>query len=126
MQKDYWNICKRNFRALGVIYIIIAVFLGLGIADSTNPESVRSALISGEVFIIIGCVMFFILAFLFKKRSKKAIPVAYVYLTIAAIFSIVNNFILSLPSEGIAYKIIGLLILAYLFQGVYKASKQSA
>ena len=126
MQKDYWNIAKRNFRAMGIIAVLVSIIFGLGIMDSTNPDSVRTWLLGVLAFLVLTFILFFVIASLFKKHSPKAIVVAYSYLTVATIFSVVGNFILSSPSNGLIFKLLNLLILAYLFENVYKASKQSS
>ncbi len=123
MQKDYWNISKRNFRAMGIIAVLAAIVVGLGILDSANSESVRNGLVKIEIFLGIAIILFFVIASLFKKRSKKAIIVAYIYLGIAFLFSIMD-FILSAPSNDLIARILGLAVLIYLFINTYKASKQ--
>ena len=128
MQKDYWNISKRNFRAMGIISCIFVIIFGLGFFDSTNSHSVKMGMLGSLVFFAITLILYFIIASMFKKRSPKAILVSYIYLSLAFLFSLANNFILNSPSEftdGILPKLLGYIVLLYLFLNVYKASKQN-
>lgn len=124
MQKDYWIIAKKNFRAMGVVSTIFFVICALGGFDSSNQWVVQKTLLIGMLFFIVTSVLFFIIASLFKRRSPMAIKVAYVYLTISVIVSTIFNFILGSPLNSITYKLLGLAVLVYLFVGVYKASRQ--
>jgi hypothetical protein len=123
MQKDYWNISKRNFRAMGIVSAIFAVLFGLTAMDS--PAVVQGGLFGTVVFFLITFILFLVIASLFKKHSPMAITVGYVYLGLALIYDIVAGFIMGSASSGIAYKLLGLLVLVYLFVNIYKASKQT-
>jgi len=122
MQKDYWDISKRNFRALGIVTIILAMFFES--ASSSAPVMFRTGLLIMVAFYLITTAMFFFIANLFKKRSANAIIVSYVYLGIAGAYFIVINFILDSVSNGLLGKVLGVLILIYLFINVRNASKQ--
>jgi hypothetical protein len=124
MQKDYWVIAKKNFRAMGIVSSIFFAVCALGGFDSSNPWIVQKMLLVGMLFFLVTSILFFIIASLFKRRSPLATKVAYTYLTISVVVTIILNFILSSPFDSILYKLLGLAILAYLFSGVYKASKQ--
>ncbi len=128
MQKDYWNLAKRNFRAMAVASVIFIIIFGLGFTDSSNPDTVRMYLLASLGFFVLTFIIFLVIASLFKKHSPKAIPIAYTYLSLSLIYSLVNNFVLSSPSDfmnGIVIKILGYVVLVYLFFNVYKASKQN-
>ena len=56
MQKDYWNISKRNFRAMGIVSAVFAVLFGLTALDSP-------AVVQGSLF---GTVIFFLITFIRK------------------------------------------------------------
>ena len=126
MQKDYWNIAKRNFRAMAIIALVLTLFSILGVTSANNYNVALPMLIM-EAFFVVTTVVLFIIASLFKKKSPKAIVVAYWYLGISLAFSLVDYFILNSPSQflqGIIYKILGYLILIYLFDNVHKAAQQ--
>ncbi len=129
MQKDYWNVGKRNFRAMGIISILFIIIFGLGFFDSSNPSSIRMILLISLGFFVTTAILFFIISSLFKKHSPKAIIVGYSYLSLTLVYSLVNNFLLNSPSDfanGILFKLLGYVVLAYLFFNVYQASKQNA
>ncbi len=125
MQKDYWNISKRNFRAMGIISLIFAVLLGITAMDSRATDVAQAKLMIPVAFFIVSAVLFMVIATLFKKHSPKAIAVGYGYVGLAFIVSIIYNFILSSPADGILSKVLGLLVLVYLFVNIQKASKQN-
>ena len=124
MQKDYWNIAKRNFRAMGIVSILFVIIFALGIIDQTNPASVRNSLLLIEGFFVLTVILFFVISTLFKKHSPKAIVVGYSYLAVVLVFSLVNDFIINSPSNFTVYKVISYIVIGYLFNNVYKASKQ--
>ncbi len=120
MQKDYWNISYRNFQALGILIAIFVVLLAFSVF--TSDLSARTLI--SFVILVAVCALLFVISSLFKKRNPKAIVVANTYLWIILILSIVQNFLLSPPLDGIIIKIISLLIWYYLFINVRHASKQ--
>lgn len=123
MQKDYWNISRKNFRAMAVVSVIFAVLFGLTASDS--PAAVQGALFVPVVVLLITFILFLVIASLFKKHSPMAIKVAYSYVGLVFIYDLIAGFILGSPTSGIIYKLIGLLVLIYLFVNIYKASKQT-
>ncbi len=123
MKKDYWNISKRNFRAMAIISVVFVVLFGLTALDS--PAAVQSALLVPVVVLFITFVLFLVIASLFKKHSPMAIKVGYTYVGLVFIYDLIAGFIVGSPTNGIAYKILGLLVLVYLLVNIYKASKQS-
>ena len=124
MQKDYWNLSKRNFRAMAIASLILAILFGLTALNA--PATVQGALIVPVVVLLITFVLFLVIASLFKKHSPMAIKVGYTYLGLIVVYDLIAGFVLGSPASGIVYKILGLLVLAYLFVNIYKASKQSA
>jgi hypothetical protein len=117
-QKDYWNISKRNFRAMAVVTLLV---MFLFIAGGALPGAAYPIL-----FLALSFIVFVITTILFKKHSPKAVIVAYIYTGLTFIYVIIFNFILSpSPLDGLFYKMGGLLVLFYLFNCVYKASKQT-
>ncbi len=124
MQKDYWSISKSNFRALGVITLISIVLVGLTVFNvPVSPE--RSDVFITLILLVVSCAVLFVVGSLFKKHSPKAITIAYIYLGLGLISSVVRNFFLNPPAEGIIFKILQLLVIYYVFINVYKASKQT-
>jgi hypothetical protein len=123
MQKDYWNISKRNFRAMAIISVIFAILFGLTASDS--PVPVQNALLLPVAVLFITFVVSLVIASLFKKHSPMAIKVGYLYVGLVFIYDLIAGFILGSPTSGIAYKVLGLLVLAYLFVNIYMASKQT-
>jgi hypothetical protein len=128
-KKDYWNICKRNFRAMGIASFLFVILFGLTLLDSSNSGvKVLTKLASIVAFFFITGILFLVIASMFKGHSQKAVMVAYLYLAVSTIFTLVNYLVLSSPSEftnGITTKILSFVVLIYLFFTVYKASKQS-
>ncbi len=125
MQKDYWNISKRNFRAMAIVSIIFVIIAALGGLDSSNAVSMQNTLLSLMLLFLTTTVLFFIIASLFKRRSPKAIKVAYGYLAIIIVFALFSSFIPGLPATTLVSKLISLIIPVYLLVNVYKASKQA-
>ena len=124
MQKDYWNIAKRNFRAMGIVSVLFVIIFALGIIDQTNSTAIRNSLLLVEGFFVLTVILFFVTSSLFKKHSPKAITVGYSYLGVALIFSLVNDFIINSPSNFTIYKVMSYIVIGYLFNNVYRASKQ--
>ncbi len=122
MQRDYWNIARRDFRALGFVVVLILIFLVFAIGSlGSNPTAQTSIVISAVIILIIGAAYFFI-SHLFKKRSPRAIPLAYTILAVAIVSNVISNIMAgTLISIGM---IVGTLIQIYLLNVVYKASKQ--
>ncbi len=123
MQKDYWNISKRNFRAMSIMAAIFAVLFGLTALDSS--DIVRNSLLGTVLFFAITFMLFLFIASLFKKRSPMAIKVGYTYLCLVFVYDVFSGFIMNPPSSRIVYKILVMLLLFYLFYNIYKASKQT-
>jgi hypothetical protein len=123
MPKDYWDIAKNNFRILAIVSTVLTVLYILNFLQFRQP-----ILLIGAAMCLIDTVVRFVLTSLFKKKSRKAITVGYTYLALAFTLNLVNYLILNSPADffkqGILFKILGLLILVYLFNNVYKASKQ--
>lgn len=126
MRKDYWNISKRNFRAMAVVAALVIIIYEFITAGGNIPSSVMATLMYTVTFFVISFIVFIIAAILFKRHSSKAIALGYTYTALAFIYVIITNFIMSSPMDGTIYKVGGLIVLAYLFYGIYKASKQTA
>lgn len=125
MQKDYWSISKSNFRALGVLSLVIVVLVLLTVINTpSSPNIIMISPVVGGIALL-SCILFFILGILFKNYSPKAIIISYIYLGFTLVVSVIRNFIMSSPLDGILFKILGLLVLYYVFINVYKASKQT-
>ncbi|PCI29563.1 hypothetical protein COB55_01950 [Candidatus Wolfebacteria bacterium] len=131
MQKDYMNLAKRNFRAMAFIaFFPSALFLAnaFTITGGLSALESRMAFLRIGIFYLVTFVVLLIIASLFKKKSPKAIVLAYTYIGFAFILSLVNYFIINSPSDffkgGIGFKVLGYIVLIYLLNSVYKASKQ--
>ena len=127
MQKDYWNIAKRNFRILGVISAVFFLFLVLALASAPAITSAFVAVAAYTAVVLLISVLLFVIASMFKNRNSKAIVVSYWYLGIVTTLDLFGD-LFSLPNirsvESILSKVIVYLVLIYLFDNVYKASKQ--
>ncbi len=127
MQKDYWNIAKRNFRVLGVISAVFFLFLVLALASANPAAPAYVAVVTYTAVIFAISVLLFVIASLFKNRNPKTIVVSYWYLGIVTALDLIGD-LFSLPTirtvESILSKVLVYLILIYLFNNVYKASKQ--
>lgn len=119
MQKDYWDISKRNFTSIGVVALFGAIFSGL--APGTA--------IATQIFFGIVAVLFFVIAFLFKTGSSTAVSLSYICITVAALYLVVDAFLIfssqTYSAELLVSKVVSLLILLYLFNSTRKASKQN-
>ena len=127
MQKDYWNIAKRNFRILGVIATVFSLFLILALVSAPAITSAFVAVAAYTLVVLAISVLLFVIASLFKNRNPKAIVVSYWYLGIVTALDLIGD-LFSLPNirsvESILSKVVVYLVLIYLFNNVYKASKQ--
>jgi hypothetical protein len=124
MRKDYWNISKRNFRAMAVVVAIVAIIFGLTAYSGNIPDPAKTTAGYTALFFGISFVFFVATAILFMRHSPKAITIGYAYTGLAFIYVLIANFVMSNPLDGTIYKVGGLLVLLYLFYNVYKASKQ--
>lgn len=109
---------------MGIVAVLFAIFLGLGALDSFNPAAIRANLFIAFLFFAVTAALFFVIAKLFKKRSQNAIRLSYTYLSIGLVLSVINNFILNSPSNGLVFKLLGVAVFVYLFINTRKASKQ--
>ena len=127
MQKDYWNISKRDFRMMGVIFILASLIVGLGLFNTSIPSNQKMLVTITFIVCILFVVLFFWLAALFRKHSSKAITISYVYLIASLVYFLFTDFILKSFSDftnGIIINLLRYLIFIYLLVNVYKASKQ--
>ncbi len=109
--KDRWYIAYKNF--LHISYLGGFVFFLLLILRLVKVEEINASITIWNIIVmfIVACVWYY-LAQIFKRRDKKAIPLGYTVLSVMLV--------LNLYQSGNPFAI---LVLAYLFYIVYKASK---
>jgi len=71
MQKDYWNISKRNFRAMAVVAAIVTLIFGLTAYGGNVPDSAKTASAYSALFFGISFILFIVIAILFKRHSRR-------------------------------------------------------
>lgn len=115
-KRDYWNLAYKNFLFMsffGFFIFILSLVINI-VISVTKPEPFQIQQTLKLLSVFTMSIIWLIISQLFKRHNKNAILIGYIFLGFVTVFGLFLNF-----------NPILLIILAYLFVLIYKASKVS-